>query len=174
MVKRINTLSATSYGPSDVFFLDTNVILYLHHPPSTNSNISKAGAYSNFIARLRQSGCSLRISSFNVQEAFHIVETLAFKNYKSANANATRKTFRKQSRNQVGTMQSAMWSQLKGNYSIENALADKSMLESFIKNYVSHLYDPVDYLFAANYPTCNIITSDSDFSSDPAITVYTY
>jgi len=116
----------------------------------------------------------LRISSFNVQEAFHVVETLAFADYKATDANAKRKDFRKQYRSQVATMQLAMWGQLKANYLIEGAIANKSMLEDFIKNYVNHLYDPVDYLFVANHPTCNIITSDSDFSSDPAITVYTY
>jgi len=175
MALNIRKVDLAKYGPSDIFFLDTNVILYLHHPPSATSNHRKAGPYSNFIAKLRQRGCSLRVSSFNIQEVFHVVETLAHDVYqKSSGMNVSRKKFRLQNRYNISVAQASLWNQLKANYCIENAIINQTMLESFIKDYNRHFYDPIDYLFTKNHPTCNIITSDQDFSSDPAITIFSY
>jgi len=172
----IRTINPVAYGPSDIFFLDTNVILYLHHPPSTASDPGKAGMYSNFIAQLRRAGCSLRISSFNIQEAFHVVETIALKDFNKKNSppDISRKDFRKRFRSSVSVTQASLWTQFKNNYSIEDAIANQAMLESFINRYTHHFYDPIDYLFTTNHPTCSIITSDRDFSSDPTLTVYSY
>ena len=179
MVKDIRTLDADSFSDSDAFFLDTNVMLYLHHPPSTQSNQRKAEIYSNFIAKLRNLGCSLHVSSFNVQEAFHVVEDIAFKGHNKMLENEgkkdmPKKRFRKEYRNQIGKLQASLWKQLRENYIIETASANREMLEAFVEDYTQHLYDPIDYLFTLNYPTCNIITADRDFSNDSTINVYTY
>jgi len=173
MVVDISTFDTTSFGPSDVFFLDTNIILYLHYPPYNSAY--KAVIYSNFIAGLQKSGCSLRVSSFNVQEAFHVIETLELNSYNSKQSTPlSRKSFRNKYRSYIGTQASALWSQIKSNYQIENAIINRDMLDEFINNYTHYRYDPIDYLLTANHPTCNIISSDYDFSSDPAISVYTY
>jgi len=178
MVKRIGSLGKNSHSPSDIFFLDTNVILYLHHPQYVFGGSDKTRVYSNFIARLRRLGCSLRISSFHAQEAFHVTETLAYENYKKSVLNPERsirrKEFRKQYRKQVGVTQSSLWNQLKSNYAIETSIIDEGMLETFIRDYGLYSYEPIDYLFTKNHPKCGIITSDADFESDSAIAVYTY
>jgi len=175
MVFKIRSLDLWQFSASSVFFLDTNVLLDLHHPPSTGVDPVRADTYSNFIARLRKSGCSLRISSFNVQEAFHVVETLALKAYNDANnTDMKRKAFRKNFRSVTSIEQSSLWCQIKENYTIEDAVATKDMLESFIKSYNQHYCDPIDYLLTENHPSCAIITSDPDFSQDSSLSVFTF
>jgi DNA-binding transcriptional regulator YhcF (GntR family) len=157
------------------FFLDTNVVLYLHFPQSTNSDQARANTYSNFISDLRQKGCSLRISTLTVQEAFYAIETAAFLTYRNdTKTDISRKSFRRQQRNEVHTMQMSLWKQVKANYSIENASVNTDMLESFIEEYLHHYYDPIDYLLKSNYPELNIITNDGDFSNDASINVFTH
>jgi len=121
-----------------------------------------------------KTGCTLRVSSFNIQEAFHVVETIALNDHnRNASLKVKRKAFRRQHRSRISMEQESLWSQMKNNYTIENAIIDRTMLESFIKNYTNNYYDPIDYLFTINHPSCNIITTDSDFSSDSSLALYT-
>ena len=174
MIYDIRKLGSVKFTSADMFFLDTNVILFLHHPPTTNYNRDKAELYSNFIAMLRKTKCSLCISSFNIQEAFHVVETVDLKAYRDAkNVEISRKAYRKKYRTETGVAQSSLWGQLKENYTIEDAIVNKNMLESFIKKYNEQYYDPIDYLFTENHPECCVVTDDPDFQSDDSLSVFT-
>jgi len=67
MVKSIVDLNTSSFTKSDVFYLDTNVLLYIHYPPLTHANQQKSRAYSNFIADLRSAQavlCEFQHSTF--------------------------------------------------------------------------------------------------------------
>jgi len=174
MVFNISTLGSLKFKSSNVFFIDTNVILKLHHPPSSRVDPIRAGVYSNFITTLRKQGCSLCISSFNVQEAFYVVETIAYNTYKdSSSSDIKRKDFRKKYRSAIGGEESSLWNQLKENYIIENAVISREMLEAFIVSYNRQCYDPIDFLFTENHPECAVITSDPDFIQDPLLSVFT-
>ena len=175
MSVRIRQLGAYAYGASDTFYLDTNVILFLHHPPSFNSSKIKAAAYSNFVGRLKKAGCNLCVSSLNVQEAFHAIETIAYNKHKSLSGlRTTRKEYRRRYRCFVLNQVQSLWVQLKENYSIMETSVTIDMLNSFIGGYEKHYYDPVDFLFTKNHLGCNVITDDGDFSADPIITMFTY
>jgi len=103
-----------------------------------------------------------------------VVETTAFKKYLKTNPDTCRKAFRKSHRSSIATEVTSLWGQLKSNYDVDGESVAQGELEKFVQGYKSHLYDPIDFLVVANHPICNIITNDSDFSTDPTVTVYTY
>ena len=170
MVNYLQNVDVSLFNNSHVFFLDSNVILDIHHPPSSITNAHRAKKYSNFINKLRKQGCQLCVSSLNIQEVMHVVETIEFNNLTSK---VNRKEFRKKNRNNIAVKQVSLWNQIKQNYIILNAYLEKSMLNDYVCSYNCHSYEPVDFLFKKNHPMSNIITADKDFYDDKSLTVYT-
>lgn len=70
MIYSIN--GQTHVKPADEFFIDANVLYFLHSDKSVQNQ--KRLAYLSFIKQLQENGNVLFVSSLNLQEVLHVIE----------------------------------------------------------------------------------------------------
>ena len=178
MVIDIQYFDEALISTEDAFIIDTNVLLFIHRPQFDKEN--KAGHYSKFISFLRKNGCSLVVSSLNLQEAFNAIERTCWICYQESlpkgdpNRKMSRKDFRcnKAQRQKVKSAQRAFLNQIKQFYKIEPECVSENELTNYMDNLEKHQYDPIDYVISSHYGALGIITDDKDFTYDNGITVY--
>jgi predicted nucleic acid-binding protein len=179
MVKSITDEMCKIFTEADTFFVDANVLIFLHNP-LPESKKERAAAYSDFIQKVKKDGCGLYVSILNIQEFFHVTEKLYHELYCKTEAVNIKefniKSYRSltSERNSLATKQQAFWSELKDFYKIVQEEIHHGDIDAFIAQYADHKYDPIDYIVTNHHKPVNIITNDRDFWNDEDIVTYTF
>lgn len=180
-VIKINSFDISNYKDTDVFFLDTNILYYIHsgyYSQTTTEYIE----YSNLVQQIIMNHNKVYITSLNVQELLNGIENKEYQIYLS-NHGLNKRTFTKKDyrndfslRAHVKAKLYVVLSEIKSIYSIVDCAITLVHCEQFVNGYESHHYDPIDYFFvqnSCNYNSVTYISADKDFLYDQTIDVIT-
>lgn len=175
MKHSIKSCITNIYGPDDVFYIDSCVLIQLHYHPS---DPAKAAMFSNFINELRKQNCKLRVSALNLQEALHAIEKISYKQFCLKNKRDERKfnikQYRQNKNERLANQQKILkaFKEIKQFYKIVNGLICSKNIFDFAIEYHNHFYEPIDYILTTRNIGSNFITMDGDFVKDKKIEVY--
>lgn len=175
------SLSDLSITTDDIFFLDSNILLWLYGGYSINQlDIYKVSVYSSFVSLLMQSGVDLWTSAGNLQEVLNLVERREFELYKirTGNRNLRKKDYRKipAERTNVKSKMNAVKSIILSLCDVKRLVITKEQINRFVSTVDSQYYDPMDFFVVENAIAnrrINILTDDRDFRNDNRISVFT-
>lgn len=175
-VYSISNFDVTRIPEGSVFVLDTNVLFFLHS--GYFSSNPSAADYSNFVLKLLVEKCNIIVSTFSIQELFHIIEKKEHQKYCDKNSIKMHiKDYRKLSseRLNIKNILSVMMSEIKINYAIKNGSVDITNINSFIQSYDVHTCDPIDYILSQNFDlnTTFFVSDDKDFKTITGINLIT-
>jgi predicted nucleic acid-binding protein len=170
----IATTNISGISPREKFFIDTNVLAFLHFGyPSPRLRPSKIAAYSNFISGLLGNGNDMYVSALTLQELLHLLERLECAR---AFGKVHVKTFRAMpaERAKLETRLKSIVRQIYINYKIVDDTVGRADIDKIIKNYSGHSYDPMDFIVVDHHHgrCVNFITDDADFRNDNRIKAY--
>jgi predicted nucleic acid-binding protein len=172
----ISTINTSSIDSSEEFYIDTNILAYLHFGFLSKSwDEEKISAYSNFIACLLNNKNIISVSTLTLQELIHLLERLECIRICG---NAKVKKFRRMlaEREKMEIILKAIISQIGDCYRIVDDKVSRIDIDNILKNYSSHLYDPIDFIIVdhhrKHHKYINFITDDADFRNDTSINVY--
>ena len=177
MIKHILEVNVSEIDSSEVFFVDTNILLALHFGLS-RWNDEKKSAYANFVFTLLNRGNELCVSMLILQELYNLIEKLEYEQYRAIHENISRKGYRKicSERERIANDLRSKHLEIVEYYTLVQSSVTQNFVENFINRYESHLYEPIDFMMVKhNGKNCiNFITDDSDFRNDSGISVYFY
>ena len=167
---------------TDVFFLDTNILFFIHSGYYAQTT-SEFVEYSNIVEKILNNGNSIFVSALNIQELLNGIENKEYLLYLNAN-NLNKKTFTKKHFRNDSTLRLNVKSKLliamqeiECAYNIVDGNISLSLTKDFVTNYENHHYDPMDYYFVKNTfdysDSITYITDDKDFQFDSSINVIT-
>jgi hypothetical protein len=160
------------FSSSKPFLIDANILYFFHvgrtdYEPHRQNRIE---VFSNYISELRRQGNTVAVSSFNLQEVLHAIERFEHEAYCSQYGDVHKKEYRKilAERINVKNKLEIAYKQINANYKLIDDVLSSSHIESFVLDYESHVYDPIDYFSISTRKSESFyyITDDSDFKSD--------
>lgn len=182
-VTKIQDFDITTVKEEDVFFLDTNILFFIHsgYYMQTSSEFTE---YSNIVQRILSNGNSIYVSALNIQELLNGIENKEYLLYIRANSlnkhSFTKKDFRNNAtlRLNVKNKLLIVIQEIECAYNIvEGGNISLSLTKNFVTNYEKHHYDPMDYYLVKNTydysDSITYITDDKDFQFDSSINVIT-
>lgn len=154
------------------YFVDANILYYFHVSCIYNSfKRRKIEAFSNLILNLRMNGNFIAVSSFNLQEVLHAIERFEYDAYCDCNGEIHKKEYRRliNERQNVKNKLELAFMQINSNYKLMDDKLEFSHIQSFISEFDTHVYDPMDYFTISTRKSESFyyITDDTDFKYDP-------
>lgn len=167
-------LTNNKINKSEMFALDTNVMVWTFYSKASFTSSYQTLAYPNFISYLINSGNDLYVTAVNLNEMFHFIEKNEFDLYNASlpvGKYVGKKTFRaiKSERLKVKAEITLIYQQLEAikNIKIVGSTLELDKLNQFLLKYGIHNCDFFDYYLIefCNNNNLSIITDDIDFDN---------
>lgn len=182
-VTKIQDFDITTIKDEDVFFLDTNILFFIHSGYYAQATIEFI-EYSNIVQKILSNGNSIYVSALNIQELLNGIENKEYLLYIKANgfkkSSFTKKDFRSNTSLRLNVKKKLLIviQEIENAYNIvDGGNISLSLTKNFATDYENHHYDPIDYYFVKNTfshsKSITYITDDRDFQFDSNINVIT-
>lgn len=175
-------LAADTVRADDVFFVDTNVWLWMTYSrASHDASYYQLSVYPKYLQAALQAKATLHHCGLTLAELAHVIERSEHKVYNSAATGyggtpKEKKDLRQDTKHRQSVVAeiSSAWQQVKKMSSAIDIKVDADAAEAALKRLTATTLDAYDSLMLEVASGCpQIITDDADFCSVPGIKVFT-